>query len=70
MVKDVCSVLLVDDEPLPRKLLAERIAKIPGMEVAASLSDGLSAKNYLLEHPVDVVMTDIRMPGMDGLELA
>ena len=69
MINDVCSVLLVDDEALPRRLLGERISKIPGITLAASLSDGSAAQDFLKENVVDIVITDIRMPVVDGLEL-
>lgn len=64
------SVLLVDDESTSRKLLENWIGQMPGIQVAASLPNGLSARKYLLEHVVDIVITDIMMPLMDGLELA
>lgn len=70
MLNDVCSVLLVDDEALPRRLLGDRISKIPGITLAASLSDGSAAQSFLKENVVDIIITDIRMPNVDGLELA
>ena len=70
MMNRVCSVLVVDDEPLPRKLISDRISKIPDVVLAASLSNGQSAKEYLLQHTVDMVITDIKMPVSDGLDLA
>lgn len=65
-----CSVLLVDDEAFSRMLIGECIRKIPNIKLAESLQNGFDAKRYLLEHPVDIIITDIRMPLMDGLELA
>lgn len=62
------TILLVDDEQLSRTLLENRLSKLPCATVIGC-SNGLSAKNYLLEHVVDIVITDIRMPFMDGLEL-
>jgi len=70
MFKKNFTVLLVDDETTARKLIGERISKIPNVTLAASLANGFSAKKYLLEHQVDIVITDIKMPLMDGLELA
>ena len=40
----------------------------PHLEVVADLSDGLQAVAFLCDHPVDVVLMDIRMPGVDGVE--
>lgn len=64
------SILLVDDESGTRRILSDCLGRIPGVTVAASLADGLSATDYLLRHPVDLVLTDIRMPRIDGLELS
>lgn len=70
MYRETYSVMLVDDEAYTRKLVGERISKIPGVTLAASLPNGFGAKRYLLEHVVDIVVTDIKMPLLDGLELA
>lgn len=70
MFKHNCSILLVDDENCARLLLGERINKLPGVTVSASMPNGFSARKHLKEHVVDVVFTDIKMPLMDGLELA
>ena len=70
MYREAYSVMLVDDEAYTRKLVGERISKIPGVTLAASLPNGFGAKRYLLEHVVDIVVTDIKMPLLDGLELA
>lgn len=70
MFKHNYSILLVDDENCARLLLGERINKLPDVTVAASMPNGFSARKYMKEHVVDVVFTDIKMPLMDGLELA
>src|SRR5512138_473447 len=61
-------VLLVEDDDDNRELMAEVLAS-SGCEVlsAASGQDGLKA---LSENAVDVVVTDVGMPGMGGLEMA
>jgi two-component system response regulator MprA len=60
-------VLIVDDEPAVRGSLA-RAMRIDGhdVRVAANGCEGLDA---LLAEPVDVVVLDLQMPGMDGLEM-
>ncbi|WP_305073269.1 LytR/AlgR family response regulator transcription factor [Propionivibrio sp.] len=67
------SVLIVDDEPLARvrlrDLLADIAAEVPN-EVVAEASNGVVAAESLKEHRPDVLLVDIRMPKMDGIELA
>lgn len=67
-IRDNCTILLVDDEEFSRKLLENRLRKLPYATVIG-FPNGLSAKKYLLEHVADIVITDIQMPFMDGLEL-
>ena len=64
-------VLVADDEKLIAKNIAKSIEQInPCFEIAAICTDGKEALEYIAENPVHVVFTDIRMPEMDGLELA
>ncbi len=66
-------ILIVDDEPLARarlrELLGDIAVQLPSAVVGEAVN-GLSALDFLRENPVDVVLADIRMPGMDGIELA
>jgi CheY-like chemotaxis protein len=61
------TVLVVDDQPLVRDTLA-RLVQSLGYVVRAA-SDGAEALARLREEPVDVVLSDVAMPGMSGLEL-
>jgi len=63
-------VLIVDDSPVMRAFI-RRIIVLSGMEGAEFLeaSDGREALNLLHEQWVDVVLTDINMPSMDGEQL-
>jgi CheY-like chemotaxis protein len=68
-VMRVIKVLLVDDSPDFRKLLG-RLLRGLGFEIAASVGSGEEALQLLAsEHP-DVVILDIAMPGLSGLETA
>lgn len=60
-------ILVVDDEPNMRKVLSTQL-KRAGFEVA-SAEDGKEAQQVLQRGGIDLLMTDIRMPRMDGLEL-
>jgi len=63
-------VLIVDDSPVMRALI-RRVIVLSGLEGAAFLeaSDGREALDVLRAQSVDVVLTDINMPSMDGEQL-
>ncbi|MCB1738929.1 MAG: response regulator transcription factor [Gammaproteobacteria bacterium] len=63
-------ILIVDDEPPARARLRAMLADTGIGEVLGECADGASAMACILQQPVDVVLLDIRMPGMDGLEVA
>lgn len=66
-------ILLVDDEPLARERLRTLLGDIAGdlpHIVSGEAANGMAALEFLEREPVDVVLSDIRMPGMDGIELA
>ena len=63
-------VLIADDEPLARERLRAMLVEQPGVEVVATASDGQGALDACIEHHPDMVLLDISMPGMDGLEAA
>ena len=64
-------VMIVEDESLERMLLRRYLEMEPGLyEVVKEAAFALEALEYLDEHKVDIVITDINMPVMDGLEMA
>jgi DNA-binding LytR/AlgR family response regulator len=63
-------VLIVDDEPLARSVLAELIAEIPGVTLAGEAATSAEALELIARVGPDVLLLDIHMPGMDGLALA
>jgi len=62
--------LIVDDEPLARERLAALIAEIDGVEIAGEAANGFDALETAARLNPDLVLLDIRMPVMDGLEAA
>src|SRR5688572_21370079 len=63
-------VVIADDEPLARERLRGLLAEINGVEVVADAADGHEALHACAAHRPDLVLLDIAMPGIDGLEAA
>lgn len=63
------SVILVDDHTMLRQGI-RRALESEGIKVVAEASDGAEAIRLALEHKPDVVLMDVSMPGMDGVEAA
>ncbi|MDT0341753.1 response regulator transcription factor [Streptomyces litchfieldiae] len=61
-------VMLVDDQVLLRTGFKMVLAAQPDMEVAAEAGDGLEALEVLRSTAIDVVLMDVRMPRLDGVE--
>jgi DNA-binding NarL/FixJ family response regulator len=61
-------VVIADDEELVREGLVAIVGSQPDLEVVASASDGAAALAAVVQHRPDVVLMDVRMPGMDGIE--
>lgn len=60
--------MAVDDEPLALKLLEDNISKVPFLEQVAACRNGFEAMKVLQETRVDLIFTDIQMPGLTGLQ--
>ena len=63
------SVILVDNHTMLRQGI-RRALESEGIKVVAEASDGAAAIRLALEHKPDVVLMDVSMPGMDGVEAA
>lgn len=63
-------ILIVDDEPLARGVLAELLAEIPGVSVAGEAATSAEALDLVTRLAPDLLLLDIHMPGVDGLSLA
>ena len=60
-------VVVADDQATVRDGLVALLGVLPGIEVVAEAADGLAALAQVAEHAPDVVLMDVRMPGMDGV---
>jgi DNA-binding LytR/AlgR family response regulator len=60
--------IIVDDEPVARKLLQEYIEDIPFLELAGQADNPLKAQTILDNESIDLIFLDINMPRLSGLE--
>ena len=60
-------ILVVDDDPVARQSMTD-ILRLEGCSVN-SVPNGQAAVEYVRTHPVELMVVDLRMPGMDGLEV-
>jgi DNA-binding response OmpR family regulator len=61
------NILVVDDEPVARQSMTD-ILRLEGFSVN-SVPNGQAAIEFIRTHPVELMIVDLRMPGMDGLEV-
>lgn len=59
--------IIVDDEPLARQLLKSYIGLLPNLSCVASCQNAVEAYAIIQQRPVDLILLDIQMPGINGL---
>jgi DNA-binding LytR/AlgR family response regulator len=69
-MEEILKIGILDDEERPRLLLAEVIDSIPGYEIAFSSGKPFEALELIRQNLIDILITDIKMPGFSGLELS
>ena len=62
------SCILIEDEPLARNGIAEHINQIPFVRLEAIFENAMEAITFLNEKDVDVILSDINMPGINGVD--
>src|SRR3546814_4773078 len=62
-------VVIVDDEPLARERMKRLLQEFPGYEVVGEADNGETALDVIDDEEPDLVLLDIRMGGMDGLQV-
>ena len=65
----VIKILLVDDHAIVREGYLSLLAKQPGLQVVAEAADGAQAYQQFKDYNPDVIVTDLSLPGISGLEL-
>lgn len=66
---DTVSVLVADDSPLYRRIITRAIDAQDGLRLAGAVEDGEAALAAIDEFAPDVLIVDLRMPGIDGIEV-
>lgn len=66
---DALKVLIVDDEPLAREILEGYVKRTPDLELTASCKHALEAFGILSKQHIDLLLLDINMPEINGIEL-
>ena len=61
-------IVVADDHPVVRRGLVAMLRTNPGLEVVGEAADGHTAVSEAQQHRPDVILMDVRMPGMDGIE--
>src|SRR5581483_11710244 len=64
------TVLIAEDEPLAAEALADWVAQLPELELVAGCADGDSALSEIRRLKPRLVLLDIKMPGLSGLQVA
>ncbi|MDQ1289153.1 MAG: hypothetical protein QG622_2719 [Actinomycetota bacterium] len=62
-------VLVVDDQSVVARVHAEMVSKVSGFRVAGIVHDGASALARVRQGGIDLVLLDLTMPGMDGIQV-
>ena len=61
--------VIIEDQPAARRLLARYVEQVPELTLTGTFGDALGALAYLRENAVDVLLLDIQLPQLSGLEL-
>ncbi|MCD8538725.1 MAG: LytTR family DNA-binding domain-containing protein [Leadbetterella sp.] len=61
--------IIVEDEPLARSLIQNHVEKVPYLDLKGSFADPVQAIAFLRENTVDLLFSDIQMPGITGISL-
>lgn len=69
MSKKTIRVLIIDDEPLARSGMSDYVGRVDFLTEVGQARDGMEAVSLLGEFEVDLLLLDVQMPGLNGVEL-
>src|SRR5687767_13920339 len=61
------SCIIIEDEPLAVKVLADYISQVPFLELQGSFKDAILATDFLRDNTVDLIFLDIHLPKLKGM---
>jgi len=61
--------VIIDDEPAAREILTSYVNKVSSLELVETFSSSLTAREYLKQNSADLLLLDIEMPHLTGIEL-
>lgn len=61
--------VVLDDDPLCRDLLASYVGRVPALALAGAFAEPVAAFGHLSQQPTELLISDIELPGLSGLEL-
>lgn len=61
--------LVLDDEPVGKEIIENYVKRVPFLDLIGAFEDPMEALELLQKTPVDLIFTDIEMPGISGLQL-
>lgn len=59
--------IIIEDEPLAVKILADYISQVPFLELQGAFKDAILASDYLRENPTNLIFLDIHLPKLKGM---
>ena len=59
--------IIIEDEPLAAKVLADYISQVPFLQLEGSFKDAILATDYLHNHETDLLFLDIHLPKLKGM---
>lgn len=65
----ILNCIVVDDDALSRKAIENLVKQTAGLELLGAFGDAVTAANFLQENEADILLLDVEMPQMNGLEL-